>query len=246
MQFDPSGGFRALDTWVLASVVQLATRRFCQKFLTHALDPKGRQYDQMTQAARSGKANIAEGSARAATSKETEMKLTDVARASLMELQGDYEDWLAQNGKVPWNKNSPEARAVFAIRLDRPAYKDDPVQESVLHILAQQAKFAPWLESGDPGTQANTLIILLRRLLHMLRRQLDAQGNAFAQTGGFREKLTAVRITARAEKENAPACPECGAPMKRRKAKTGLHAGGEFWGCTAYPKCKATLPLPEN
>jgi hypothetical protein len=124
----------------------------------------------MTQAARSGKANITEGSARAATSKETEMKLTDVARASLQELQGDFEDWLADNKQIPWHKNSPEARAVFALRLDPPAYGDDPVHDSARHILAQYEKFSPWLDSPVAETRANAIIILLRRAQHMLIR----------------------------------------------------------------------------
>ena len=123
--FDPTSGYRRLDSWILASIVQFATHRFCEKFLTRKLDPTGRQYDQMTQAARSGKVNIVEGSARSATSKETEMKLTDVARASLNELVSDSEDWLLRQGLVPWHKNSEEAKAVFAVWLDRPDYKED-------------------------------------------------------------------------------------------------------------------------
>ncbi|MDR2673581.1 MAG: four helix bundle suffix domain-containing protein [Opitutaceae bacterium] len=246
MRFDPSAGYRRLDTWVLAGIVQFATRRFCQKFLTRELDPTGRQFDQMTQAARSGKANIAEGSARSATSKETEMKLTDVARASLMELQGDYEDWLLQRGRLPWPKNSPEAQAVFAIRLDRADFTGDLVHDSCAHLLAQQEKFARWLDSPDADTRANALLILLRRLLHMLARQLAAQGNTFEKEGGFREKLTATRVETRARQEDAPVCPECGAPMKCRKARTGPNAGADFWGCTAYPKCKGVRPVPKT
>lgn len=64
--FDAFSGFRLLDSWVLAGIIQFATYRFCEKFLIHKLDPTGRQYDQMTQAARSGKVNIVEGSARSA------------------------------------------------------------------------------------------------------------------------------------------------------------------------------------
>ncbi len=82
LDLSPAGGYRRLDSWALATIAQLATYRFCRRFLTREVDPTGRQYDQMTQAARSGKVNIVESSARVATSKETEMKLTDVARAS--------------------------------------------------------------------------------------------------------------------------------------------------------------------
>jgi len=97
--FDKHGGFRKLHSFTLATIVQLETLHFCRRFLTFDhrevgtkfYDPKGRQYDQMSQAARSGRQNIIEGSERASTSKHTEMKLTDVARASLSELRGDYE-----------------------------------------------------------------------------------------------------------------------------------------------------------
>jgi len=74
MKLDPAAGYRYLDSWVMASIVHFATFRFCKKFIDRRIDPTGRQYDQMTQAARSGKVNIVEGSARSATSKETEMR----------------------------------------------------------------------------------------------------------------------------------------------------------------------------
>jgi len=83
MRFDRTGGFRWLDSSVMGSISQLATFRFCERFLTRRLDPTGRQYDQMTQAARSGVMNNVEGNERTSTSKETEMKLTNVAHASL-------------------------------------------------------------------------------------------------------------------------------------------------------------------
>ncbi|MDR0353102.1 MAG: four helix bundle suffix domain-containing protein [Opitutaceae bacterium] len=246
MRFDSSGGYRTLDSWVLASIAQLATHRFCKKFLTRDLDPTGRQYDQMTQAARSGKANLVEGSARSATSKETEMKLTDVARASLAELQSDYETWLLRQNLVPWHRDSPEARAVFAVRLDHPDYGNDFLHDSCAHILAQQKKFAQWLDSENPAIIANALLIILTRAIRTLMRQMETQRETFAARGGFREKLTAIRVDARARQENAPACPECGAPMKRRQAQTGPNAGHPFWGCTAYPACKTIRPIPDK
>lgn len=78
-------GYYWLNTWILANIIQLSTQDFCRRFLNLQNDPCGRQFDQMTQAARSVTANIAEGTSRHATSRETEMKLTDVARASLAE-----------------------------------------------------------------------------------------------------------------------------------------------------------------
>ena len=96
-------GYYWLDTWILANVIQLATQDFCTRFLNHNNDPCGRQYDQMTQAARSAPANIAEGNSRHSTSKETEMKLTDVARATLSELANDYLNWLLRQESIPWS-----------------------------------------------------------------------------------------------------------------------------------------------
>jgi hypothetical protein len=121
--FDKHGGFRRLNSFTLATIVQLETLRFCRRFLTQdhreadgkLYDPKGRQYDQMTQAARSGRQNIIEGSERSSTSKDTEMKLTDVGRASLSELRGDYEVFILDRGEVPWSVHSPEAKAVNAV-----------------------------------------------------------------------------------------------------------------------------------
>lgn len=238
MEFDPAGGYRRLDSWVMANIIQFANFRFCEKFVTRAIDPTGRQYDQMTQAARSGKVNIVEGSARSSTSKETEIRLTDVARASLAELHSDYEDWLMRKGLAPWRKDSAEAQAVYAVRLDKPEYGNDVVHDSCAHVLEQQKKFSRWLESEDHVFFSNAMLILLSRTINMLIRQLESQGETFARDGGFREKLTAVRTEALAQKENAPTCPECGKPMKKRRAKAGSNAGHEFWGCTGYPACK--------
>lgn len=237
MDFDKSGGYRWLDSFIMASIIQLATIRFCKTFLNRSNDPCGRQYDQMTQAARSGKANIVEGCERTATSKETEMKLTDVARASLCELRGDYETWLLQRGQSPWKRHDPEVRTLFEVRLDKPNYSDDVAHDCCSHILAQQQKFSRWLEADDDVVVANALLILISRTINMLNHQLQAQGQRFAEAGGFREQLTTVRNARQAKQEDAPVCPDCGKPMRKRKAKTGKNAGQEFWGCTAYPAC---------
>ncbi|MDR2472874.1 MAG: four helix bundle suffix domain-containing protein [Tannerella sp.] len=239
---DTTAGFRRLDSWVMASIVQFATYRFCRKFLTRQLDPTGRQYDQMTQAARSGKVNIVEGSARTTTSKETEMKLTDVAKASLAELASDYEDWLLQQGLVPWHKTSEEAKAVFAIWLDKAVYQDDWVHDSCAHLLRQQKKFDRWLQSDDANVVANCLLILLRRTMLMLSEQIRQQVREFENEGGFREQLTQIRVDARAKKVNAPVCSNCGKPMTIRKTNKNNETH-EFWGCTGYPACTKTLKI---
>ena len=244
--FDKSGGFRKLYTFTLATIVQLETLRFCRRFITcdvreagaKFFDPKGRQYDQMTQAARSGRQNIIEGSERSATSKDTEMKLTDVARASLSELRGDYEIWILDKGQLPWSMNFPEAQAVNAVSLDPAPFKDDMVHESAKHALEQRKKYARWLDSDDDIEVANAMLLIISRTLNMLNRQIEAQGRAFEKAGGFSERLTARRIEARDNaKDSSPDCPLCGSAMRRRKADKG-----DFWGCSAFPDCKGTRP----
>jgi len=155
VNFDKPGGFRWLDSWVMGSIVQLATFRFCEKFLTRQLDPTGRQYDQMTQAARSGVMNNVEGNERTSTSKETEMKLTNVAHASLSELKGDYEKWLLRHGALPWSLDSDESQRSYSTRLDPPNYGKNVARDSCAHILTQKAKFARWLDADDHEVAAN-------------------------------------------------------------------------------------------
>jgi len=236
-RFSKSGGYRKLHSFTLATIIQLGTLRFCEKFLNRKNDPCGRQFDQMTQAARSGRANIIEGSERSATSKETEMKLTDVAKASLGELRGDYEMWLLKQGKLPWQRTSEDAQAVLEMCLDNAQLGEDSQYDSAVHLLAQEKKFARWLDSENSSTVANAMLILIMRAISALTGQLEAQGEIFKEEGGFREKLTAVRIDARAQQENAPDCPLCGKPMCKRKS-----AKGKFWGCMKYPDCKGTRP----
>ncbi|MDR1758192.1 MAG: four helix bundle suffix domain-containing protein [Bacteroidales bacterium] len=143
-------------------------------------------------------------------------------------------------------KNSPEAQAVFSVRLARPNYGDDFIHGSCVHLLTEQKKFAQWIDPEDSVTVANCLLILLRRTIKMLGGQLQAQGNQFEQTGGFREKLTEARIEARAKQTNAPLCPDCNRPMTRRKATSGKNAGNEFWGCTGYPACRGMRKIEEG
>jgi len=243
MQFDKPGGFRWLDSWIMGSIVQLATFRFCGKFLTRRLDPTGRQYDQMTQSARSGVMNNREGNERTDTSKETEMKLTSVAYASLSELKGDYEKWLLRHDLIPWTVDSQDSQQIYAMRLDKPDYGKDVVRDFCAHILKQKAKFARWLDSDDQEVAANCLLILLSRTINMLGHQIEAQRDKFTREGGFREKLTKARVQARAKQEDAPECPDCGQPMTRRKAGSGPNAGKEFWGCTGYPTCRGVRQI---
>jgi four helix bundle suffix protein len=240
MNLGSSSGYFYLDSWVLANVVQLGTQSYCRRFLNRSNDPCGRQFDQMTQAARSGVANIAEGSARRKTSTETEMRLTDVARSSLCELSGDYLNALLQRDRLPWPKDSAQGRAINAVRIERPCYGKDIVHDASRHVLRQKQRFATWLDAADPDIVANAQLILIARVINMLNHQLQAQGEQFRNEGGFREQLSKARLEARVEADKGPSCPQCGKPMLRRKARSGRFAGNEFWGCSDYPLCTAT------
>ena len=236
-------GFYWLDTWVMANVIQLATQDFCSRFLNHSNDPCGRQYDQMTQAARSAPANIAEGNSRHSTSKETEMKLTDVARATLSELANDYLNWLLRHEQLPWSTHSAEYIEVASIKLDKPDYQDDVLYQSSIHILKQKHRFDKWLLSEDSMTVANCILVLCNRLVLMLSKQIENQLATFREEGGFTEALTAERLAHRTEKslqDDAPVCPQCGKPMIKRMAKKGMNSGREFWSCSNYPACNGT------
>jgi four helix bundle suffix protein len=197
----------------------------------------------MTQAARSVPANIAEGNSRHSTSRETEMKLTDVARASLAELANDYINWLLLHECVPWSTESQEYKAINGLQLDRPNYKDDVQHLSSKHILAQKHKFDVWLSGDDSLLAANCLLVLCNRLVQMLRRQIEHLLESFKEEGGFTEGLTAERLSYRTQQSvvaDAPSCPLCGKPMIKRVAKKGVNSGKEFWSCSGYPECNGT------
>jgi len=239
-----SGGYRKLRTYQVATLIYDATVSFCDRFIS----PRSRTHDQMVQAARSGGKNIAEGSRAAATTSQTELRLVNVARASLEELLLDFEDFLRQRKLRAWDKNDPEALAVRALgrQLDQSDRTDktDPVS----HAKA----YAPWLEHADPAVVANTLICLIHQANFLLDHQINALERDFVKVGGYSEQLAAARL---AERKNdrptaspapfpkAPHCPQCGKPMALRTARKGPRAGSQFWGCTGFPDCKGTLPL---
>ena len=136
--------------------------------------------------------------------------------------------------------HSPEAQAINAISLDPAPFKDDMVHESAKHALEQRKKYARWLDADDAVVVANAMLIIIGRTLNMLKSQIEAQGAAFEETGGFSERLMTKRIEARKGQKtaDAPACPQCGKPMRWRKS-----AKGGFWGCSAFPDCKGTRPV---
>lgn len=233
------GGYRRLFSFTFATIIHLETISFCKRFIPWQKDSLGKTSGQMIGAARSGRQNIIEGSERSATSKETEIKLTDVARASLAELLGDYEIFLAENNSIPWSKHSKKSIEFAALQPPPYSGGDDPLHEYWKYYHSIKPMFAPWLENEDPIIVANAMLILIQRTMAMLASQIRSQGKSFLEKGGFREKMYQSRSEAREEKmpkdPDAPLCPECGSRMRKRHSDRG-----DFWGCSQYPKCKGT------
>lgn len=244
----PAGGYRKTASFQTTTIIYDATVWFCEKFL----DSRSRTVDQMIQAARSGRQNIAEGSRASATSTHTELRLLNVARASLEELLLDYEDYLRHRRLPQWAPDCPEARAVRAVPQHWRRQRD-PTDQSDLTSLTDQerwALYAPWLEHDDPAVRANATICLIHQANYLLDQQLVALEQAFVEDGGYSEQLATERLARRQRRrhqseqsdstDHPPRCPQCGKLMALRTARTGKNAGNPFWGCTAYPDCKGT------
>ena len=164
------GGYRKLKSFKVAQQVYDATVIFCNRFISK----KSRTHDQMVQAARSGVQNIAEGSLAAATSKKTEIKLTNVARASLGELLLDFEDYLRQRGLRQWDKDDPEA---IKVRSDRSGKSD-------------------WSDMSEDRF-SNTIICLINQASYLIWRQIQRLERDFINEGGFTERMYKTRKNAR-------------------------------------------------
>jgi restriction system protein len=237
--FLPHGGYRKLRSYKVAEAVYDATVVFCRRFFPH----DRRMTDQMVQAARSGVRNISEGSGAAATSRKSEMKLTNVARASLSdELLRDYESFLTQNGLRIWLKNSREALAMRA-RLAQDLASNLPPAPAGGVRLRGLSGLSKFVERAAPELAANAMLCAVNQAAYLLKRQLESQGQTFVKRGGFTENLYGARIQGRTSNmSDKPRCPLCGSPMLLRTARKGPKAGQPFWGCSGYPDCKRTLP----
>jgi four helix bundle suffix protein len=167
---EPHGGYRNLKSYQMSEIVYDATTAFCNRFI----DRRSRTHDQMVQAARSGKQNIAEGSMASGTSRKTELKLVGVARASLEELLLDCEDFLRQKGHELWTKENPKALEVrrIANRADR-SYKT----------------YKTYIEEQEPEVATNTLVCLIHQANYLLDQQLRQLEERFLKEGGFTERL---------------------------------------------------------
>jgi four helix bundle suffix protein len=172
------GGYRKLITYQKAEIIYDGTVYFTKQYFKKF----DRTIDQMVQAARSGKQNIVEASMASATSKETEIRLTNVARASLEELLIDYEDFLRTHKLELWSK---EHRLTVRFReLNR-----TPNANYQTYVKA--------IENQDPGICANSMICLIKIVTYLLKQQIKSLEAAFLKEGGLRERMTKARIESR-------------------------------------------------
>jgi len=245
-----SGGYRTTCSFQTATIIYDATYHFCRRFL----DARSRTVDQMIQAARSGRQNIAEGSRASATSSQTELRLLNVARSSFEELLLDYEDYLRQRGLAQWAAGSPEALAVRDVA--RGGGQDRPDRPDLTDLTDQERwrLYAAWLEHDDAAARANAVICLIHQANYLLDQQIAAAERQFVAEGGYSEQLAAARLAERRRAseqadradppdptKQIPPCPLCGKPMVLRTARSGRSAGRQFWGCSAYPTCKGAV-----
>jgi len=247
----PSGGYRKTASFQTSTLIYDSTFWFCEKFL----DSRSRTVDQMVQAARSGRQNIAEGSRAAASSSQTELRLVNVARASLEELLLDYEDYLRHRHLPQWDEDSPEASEVRSV--PRRFNKDqsgssDQTKLTQLTDGQRWKLYSPWLGAPDAAIRANATICLIHQANYLLDRQIAALESAFVEGGGYSEQLATERLRKRKEDRTdqanptdlkPPVCPQCGGLMALRTAKAGKTPGSQFWGCTNYPDCKGTAQV---
>ncbi len=174
----PHGGYAHLLSYRKAEIIYDATVYFCNRFL----EKRDRTHDQMVQAARSGKQNIIEGSQASGTSKETELKLTNVARASLEELLADYRDFLRLRGLPEWDKDHPYAKRLRVLNR-----QPDATYET----------FRKGIEHRDPEISANVIIGLIKVNNYLLDQQIRRLEKDFLKNGGLRERMIRARLTER-------------------------------------------------
>ncbi len=174
----PRGDYQTLLSFQKAEVVYDITFRFAHKYLSRG----DRTVDQMIQSARSGKQNILEGSKAATTSKETEIKLTNVGRASLEELLADYRDYLRVRDLPLWDKNSKEA--LFVRELGRKSPQTYEI-------------YREFVETRPADVIANIAICLIHQTNYLLDQQLKTLEKEFLEQGGLRERMTRARLNYR-------------------------------------------------
>ena len=239
------GGFRKTLSFGFACLIYHATEVFCKRNYSYSNDVLGKTVGQMIGAARSARQNIVEGSSRAGTSKETELRLYDVAKGSLEELSGDYEAFLIGRNLIPWAENTEQALSLLSLSLER--YTGPLTRhEYGEYILKMRSRFASFLEAKDPIVAANSILLIIDQTCRLLHRQMMTIAETFREEGGFTERMSKARLETREmQVEEIPKCPKCGKPMRKMIARKGRNAGNPFWSCTGYPECNGARDYTE-
>ena len=187
----PHGGYSKLVTFKLGSLIYDATAAFCKRYI----NCKDRTFDQMVQAARSGVVNIVEGSQASATSKKTELKLTNVAKASQEELLEDYRSFLRQRNLRTWDAQSVEAKIVQGSRPENL----DQLREVMAALVSDLSDTSDRSDKNaiKQEVAANTMICLINQETYLLARQITRLANDFEKEGGFTERLYKIRAKKR-------------------------------------------------
>lgn len=196
----PHGGYRDLKSFQVAQMVYDLTVRFCDTYV----EKRSRTHDQMVQAARSGVQNIAEGSVASATSRKIELKLTNIAKASLEELRLDYEDSLRHRRLPLWDRKDPRREELFQRRCN--SADQVAVWARELHDREYcgqgNSTTSPQKPATYPEIAANAALLLITVAVSLLDRQVAAQAEAFRKEGGFTERLYRVRKQERNQHEH--------------------------------------------
>jgi len=201
------GGYRKLKSFLVAQLVYDVTVRFCNKYISR----RSRTHDQMVQAARSGVQNIAEGSIASATSKKIELKLTNIARASLEELRLDYEDFLRQRKLPIWERSDARRSELIALRVTtadetarwvkRQYERQNNVNSSAASIASAASAVPGKTKHQAPTTleeiAANAALALITVACSLLDRQIISLAATFEQEGGFTERMHRIRTQRR-------------------------------------------------
>jgi four helix bundle suffix protein len=242
----PNSNYHGLLSFAMASLIYDAVTMYCDRNYDYKNDPLGKMRGQRIGAAQSAIANIAEGSARGGTSRETEARLMDVARASLVELYVYCESDLRQKRIIPWKHDDQTASSVRTAQIEPFKAEADVAQGFFFYMQQLTENFHETLFSQDAGIALNSMLILCSRCIQLLRRQIETIIRETVENGGFTERLSQARIIHRNIEErgttNAPKCPVCGGEMVERLAKRGVNAGRTFWSCKRYPDCNGTRP----
>lgn len=220
------GSYRTLASFQMATLIYDRTVAFCECFI----DARSRLVDQMVQAARSGRQNIAEGSRTGLVNPTSGRRLTAVARASLEELLLDYEDFLRQRTLPQWERSQQECLQLLKVwseRMNDPEALTAASQRQWRRLDEIHASwYAKWFQEKVPAaTQANALICLIHQANYRLDRML--QGKVEGQSSLNTDQI----------------CPACGSPMVVRTIRSGDRKGERFLGCKRYPDCRATAPI---